>query len=827
MGFVLKFAEIAVDAPAGYSRTFSYSIPKSLVVKPGHSVIVPFGPQLRQGIVIEVSDEAQVENTRDVHEVSDSRELIDDLHLKIVSWMSEYYMCSLFEAASLMIPPGSRTRELTWITSSELNVSPIEKSKISRFQKDIMNYLRTNGRSRLDKITSRFGQNARSAITTLEEYGLIVRDVERTKSTVSARFKLIPRITKIGIEALNSQEMDRAYRQKDFMQSLYRGDTSLTMAESRKFFGVSAVNAVLKKGFINQEKIQIFRDPLKGITYDNPPPVKLKKEQERAFSTIRNMLQNPEDNPRAILVYGVTGSGKTEVYIEAVKECIALGKSAIILVPEIALTPQTIERFESRFQGQVAVSHSGLSAGERHDQWWKIKKGDYRVVVGSRGAVFAPLPNIGLIVLDEEHEWTYKQNESAPRYHAREVAMQIAGISRSVILLGSASPDIESFMRSQRGRYEFAELKERFIPHSRVNNGVSGTDLAFVSVVDMREELKAGNREILSRSLYRSIEETLKAGEQTILFLNRRGASSFVQCRSCGLVIKCGSCDISLTYHSQYDRLVCHYCGRRRPSPSSCPSCNENSLGRYGIGTQLVAELIDKLFPSANALRLDRDVATRSNQYETILGKFRSGDSKILIGTQLIAKGHHLPNVTLVGVISADTGLNMPDFRSGEKAFQILCQVAGRAGRGERPGKVIIQTYQPEHYAVIAASKQDYFSFFDIESTYRKLNAYPPYSRLIRLVREDTNNAKAEGDAKDLVNELLGERSRWGLSDTEVFGPLPAFPARVRGRYRWQINLKGPNPRLLLDKVHQLTYGTNHRRGLNGWSVDINPVSFT
>ena len=355
----MKFAEIAVDAPAGYNRTFSYSIPKSLVVNPGHSVIVPFGPQLRQGIVIEVSNEAQVENTRDVHEVSDSRELIDDLHLKIVSWMSEYYMCSLFEAASLMIPPGSRTREITWITSSELNVSSIEKSKISRFQEDIMNYLRANGRSRLDRITSRFGQNARSAITTLEEHGLIVRDVERSKSTVSARFKLVPRITNIGIEALNSQEMDRAYRQKDFMQSLYRGDTSLTMAESRKFFGVSVVNAVLKKGFINQEKIQIFRDPLRGITYDNPPPVKLKKEQERAFSTIRNMLQNPESDPRAILVYGVTGSGKTEVYIEAVKECIALGKSAIILVPEIALTPQTVERFESRFQGQVAVSHSG------------------------------------------------------------------------------------------------------------------------------------------------------------------------------------------------------------------------------------------------------------------------------------------------------------------------------------------------------------------------------------------------------------------------------------------------------------------------------------
>ena len=826
MGFVLKFAEIAVDAPTGYNRTFSYSIPNTLAVKRGHSVIVPFGPQLRQGIVMEVSEEAQVENTRDILEISDSEELIDDLHLKIVSWLSGYYMCSLFEAASLMIPPGSRTREITWITVSELNISSVEKFRISRFQEEILDYLATNGRSRLNKITSRFGQNARSAISSLEEYGMIIKDVERTKNAVSARFKLVPRLTKVGIEALNKQELGRAYRQKEFMQSLYNEETLLTMPEARKSFGASAVNAVLKKGFINQERIQIFRDPLKGRTYNNAPQIKLKKEQKEALFTIKNMLQNPEDNPRAILVYGVTGSGKTEVYIEAVKECISLSKNAIILVPEIALTPQTIERFESRFKGQVAVSHSGLSAGERYDQWWKIKNGEYRVVIGSRGAIFAPLPNIGLIVLDEEHEWTYKQSESTPRYHAREVAMQIAGISRAVILLGSASPDLESFMRAKRGRYEFAELKERFIPNSRVND-VSGSDLASVSVVDMREELKAGNRDVLSRSLYEAIEETLKAGEQTILFLNRRGASSFVQCRSCGSVIKCGSCDISLTYHSQYDRLVCHYCGRHRLSPSNCPSCRENSLGRYGLGTQSVAELIDELFPSANALRWDRDVATRLKQYESILAKFRSGHSKILIGTQLIAKGHHLPNVTLVGVISADIGLNMPDFRSGEKAFQTLCQVSGRAGRGERPGRVIIQTYQPEHYAVIAASKQDYFSFFDIEATYRRLNAYPPFSRLIKLVRQDTNNSKVEREAKDLANELLDERNKWGLSDTDVFGPLPAFPSRVRGKYRWQITLKGPNPRILLDKVYQSTYGAHRRAGLNGWSVDINPVSFT
>jgi len=826
VGLVLKFAEIAVDAPAGYGRTFSYSIPDGLVVNPGHLVIVPFGPRSRQGIVIEVSGEPQVEKTRDIIEISDTRVLVDPLHLKIISWLSEYYMCSLFEAASLMIPPGIRTREIIWISASGSKRSSEETFKISRFQGDIMEYLGTNERFRLDKIVSRFGRGARSAIKALEEYGLVVRHVERSRTSVSERFKFVPRVTKAAVDALNKQELDRAHKQKEFIQTLQIRKNDLTMPEARKLFGASAVNSVLKKGFITQEKIQIFRDPLRGKIYDAAPSLSLREEQEEALCVIKNMLQHPEHNPRAILLYGVTGSGKTEVYIEAVKECIALGKNAIVLVPEIALTPQTIQRFESRFQGQVAISHSGLSVGERYDQWWKIKNGEYQVVIGSRGAIFAPLPDIGLIVLDEEHEWTYKQNESSPRYHAREVAMQIAGISRSVVLLGSASPDLESFIRSKRGRYEFAELRQRFIPHSRVND-IGRSELASVSVVDMREELKVGNRDILSRSLYQSIDETLKLGEQIILFLNRRGASSFVQCRSCGSVIKCGSCDISLTYHSQYDRLVCHYCGRNRLFPSNCPSCTEDSLGRYGLGTQSVAKRIDELFPDANALRWDRDVATRPKQYESIIDQFSSRSSSILIGTQLVAKGHHFPNVTLVGVISADIGLNMPDFRSGEKVFQTLCQVSGRAGRGERPGKVIIQTYQPEHYAVVAASKQDYRSFFDMESAYRKLNAYPPFTRLIRLVREDTNNSRAEKQAKGLVNELFDERNKWGLSDTDVFGPLPAFPSRVKGRYRWQIILKGPNPRILLDKVNQLAYDGNRAEGLNGWSVDINPVSVT
>ncbi len=824
----MEFAEIAVNSPTGHSRTFSYSVPKDLSLSEGHSVLVPFGQQILQGIVFSVDDVASVENTRDVLDLTDEQPFLDETRLSLARWISEHYMCTLFDAAALMIPPGGRTRNFIWLSSRNqaTEICPNTESRLSDFQRDILEHVSSAGRVRLDRLILRFGQNARSAVGKLVDLMLLDRETVLQKSQVKPRFLYVPLATKLGIRTLKSDSFGRSFKQKELVATLASDKSLITMAEARSQFGSTVVKAALDKGFIEQRQERLFREPLEGRTYKTALPVKLNDEQQLSVKAIVEMLDKPHINPRSILLYGVTGSGKTEVYLDSVQHCLERGKKALVLVPEIALTPQTIERFASRFPGEIAVMHSGLSLGERFDQWWKIRGGEYNIVIGSRGAVFAPQPDLGLVVIDEEHEWTYKQNDSNPKYHARDVAMQLAGVTRAAVILGSASPDIESYIRARRERYRFAKLTKRFLPEARAQHGEGMDDLATVKVVDMREELRKGNRDIFSDSLHSAIDETISRGEQIILFLNRRGSSSFSQCRSCGYVLQCGSCDIALTFHSDDQRLACHYCGRRRRLIYECPSCKSDSIGKYGIGTQAVAERIRELFPEVNVIRWDRDAATNMAQYEDILKTFRSGCSQILVGTQLIAKGHHLPGVTLVGVISADTGLGIPDFRAGERAFQVLCQVAGRAGRGEYPGRVIIQTYQPDHYAIIAAAKQDYLSFYEAESSYRRMYAYPPYSRLIRLVYQHTNKVTAEHEAHNLSETILNQKSRWGISDTDVIGPTPTFPSRLRGSYRWQIILRGPNPRSLLDKVYFAVNNAGKGKMPRGWFIDIDPVSF-
>ena len=824
----MEFAEIAVNSPTGHSRTFSYSVPRDLSLSEGHSVLVPFGQQILQGIVFSVDDVASVENTRDVLDLTDEQPFLDETRLSLARWISEHYMCTLFEAAALMIPPGGRTRNFTWLSSRNraTELCPTIESRLSDFQQDIFEHVSSAEGVRLDRLILRFGQNARSAVRKLVDLRLLDRETVLQKSPVRPRFSYVPLATKLGIQTLKNNSFGRSFKQKELVASLDSDKAPSTMAEARNKFGSTVVKAALDKGFIEQRRERLFREPLKGRTYKTALPVKLTHEQKSSLRAIVEMLDKPDINPRAILLYGVTGSGKTEVYLDSVQHCLEQGKKALVLVPEIALTPQTIERFASRFPGEIAVMHSGLSLGERFDQWWKIRGGEYGVVIGSRGAVFAPQPDLGLVVIDEEHEWTYKQNESNPKYHARDVSMQLAGLTRAAVILGSASPDIESYLRARRERYRFAKLTERFLPEARLQHSEAMGDLASVKVVDMREELRKGNRDIFSDSLHSAIAETITRGEQIILFLNRRGTSSFSQCRSCGHVLQCRSCDIALTYHNVDQRLACHYCGRRRRLFSECPSCKSASLGKYGIGTQAVTDRIRELFPEVNVIRWDRDAATNTAQYENILKTFRSRSSQILVGTQLIAKGHHLPGVTLVGVVSADTGLGIPDFRAGERAFQVLCQVAGRAGRGEYPGRVIIQTYQPDHYAIIAAAKQDYLSFFETELSYRRVYAYPPYSKLIRLVYQHTNKVIAEQESKNLSATILNQQSRWGLSDTDVIGPTPAFPSRVRGSYRWQIILRGPNPRSLLDKAYFTVNNEGKGKMPRGWFIDIDPVSF-
>ncbi|MBI4188499.1 MAG: primosomal protein N', partial [Chloroflexi bacterium] len=506
-------------------------------------------------------------------------------------------------------------------------------------------------------------------------------------------------------------------------------------------------------------------------------------------------------------LHGVTGSGKTEVYLQALAETVRLGKRGIVLVPEIALTPQTLERFASRFPGRVAVLHSRLSLGEQFDEWQRIREGKFDVVIGPRSALFAPQPDLGLIVIDEEHEWNYKQSDKSPHYHARDVAIKLGELTGAVVVLGSATPDVETFYHSQRGDYRRLELRERVTP-------TENSPLPRVEVVDLRNELKAGNRSIFSRSLSRAIDKAVTGGEQVMLFLNRRGAATFIQCRNCGYVLACRRCDIPLSYHLAEDKLVCHQCNYRMAVPQICPRCLSRRIKFLGTGTEKLEQETAQAFPSSRLLRWDSDTTAGKNSHQEILDKFRSHRADILIGTQMITKGLDLPRVTLVGVVNADTGLNLPDFRAGERTFQLLSQVAGRAGRGPLGGQVIIQTYNPEHYAIQAAAKHDYALFYEKEISYRRQLHNPPFSRLASLIYTHTNNALAQKEATRMKHLLIEEKDAKGIADLSVIGPAPAFIQRLRGRFRWQLILRAADPAEFLSPLPIP----------QGWTVDIDPV---
>jgi primosomal protein N' (replication factor Y) len=474
----------------------------------------------------------------------------------------------------------------------------------------------------------------------------------------------------------------------------------------------------------------------------------------------------------------------------------------------------------------VAVLHSRLSLGEQFDEWWRIYRGDFSVVIGPRSALFAPLRNLGLIVLDEEHEASYKQWEQPPRYHAREAALELARLTGAAVVLGSATPDVASMWRSQMGQIQRLDLPQRVLPPSRQQPG-----LAQVEVVDLRRELREGNRSIFSRALQEAIRGTLERGEQAILFLNRRGSATFVQCRDCGHALKCRRCDVALTYHvppgapsasaaqtaltGSGQALVCHQCNDRSYVPAACPQCFSRHIRYFGLGTERVEQEAARAFPGARLVRWDRDVARFRGAHDRLLERFAARGADILIGTQLIAIGLDLPLVTLVGVINADTGLHLPDFRAGERTFQLLTQVVGRAGRGERPGRAVVQTYTPEHYAIRAAADQDYLQFYRQEIAHRQEHDYPPFNRLTRLVFQHTNSSTAAQEAGRAARLLKERREALGLARTTVLGPAPCYIGRLRGRYRWQVLIKGPEPGLLLEGV---PLG-------RGWTVDVDALA--
>ena len=810
----MKFAEIAVDAPLGQSRLFSYEIPSDLNVAPGNSVMVPFGAQILQGIVFNISDTSIVEKTRQIIELTDPEILIDQQRLEICKWMSKFYFSNLFNSSVLMLPPGSHKRYINWLTINEDSTF----SPTSEIQKKIANEFIETKKIRQDQLIRKFGNRASYSINAMVAKKNLIKTQELNQRSVKEKYIQIPKITALGFLALEQNQLSHN-QHKALIEIKENFDKNVPISEFRKKFNIYSINKLIDKSFIELVQKRQFRSPLDGKKNEKKNPVNLSSEQEFAVSQIYEMLDNPQEVPKAILIHGVTGSGKTEVYIESVRHCLELNQNAIILVPEISLTAQIIERFQEHFPDQIGVIHSGLTQSEKFDEWWRIKNGDYRIVIGSRSALFAPMPNLGLIIIDEEHDPSYKESNLSPKYQVKDVAMQMAAKLNLCVVLGSASPDVETYFRAERGRYKLARLDHRF----GLNNNLNQSKLADVEVVDMKEELKNGNYSIFSNNLILQMQEKIEKKEQIILFVNRRGTFSLVQCQNCGQVFNCSSCDKTLTYHSESDYLKCHYCGLIRKSFSNCTKCDSASISKYGLGTQLVEDEFKKLFQNVSYVRWDSDVTRNYKEYQNILNTFANGEAKVLIGTQVIAKGHHIPSVTLVGVVNADIGLGLPDFRASERVFQMLCQVAGRSGRGDTPGKVIIQTYQPDHYSIENSSEQNYKNFYSKEISYRKSFMYPPYSKIIRLIKHDINNSSCERDAFSLFKLLKSQQSEWGLHDTDILGPTPAFPSRIKGHYRWQILLRGNRPESLLDTIEfrELPHSMKISKD---WSVDVNPL---
>ena len=568
-------------------------------------------------------------------------------------------------------------------------------------------------------------------------------------------------------------------------------------------------NTLIKNGYLEVSEKKIERNPLQNKQIKNTSKLKVTEEQQNAFQQVSYAIDNNAYNQ--FLLYGVTGSGKTEVYLQLIDKVVKQDKTAIVLVPEISLTPQMLDRFISRFGKEtIAVLHSKLSIGERHDEWEKIKEGKAKIVIGARSAIFAPVQNLGIIIIDEEHDSSYK-SESSPKYNAKEIAKKIAKEENIPLLLGSATPDLSTYYKAQQGKITILELTKR------ANN----SSLPKVEIIDLKQELANGNRSMLSFELYQSIEENLKNKLQTILFLNRRGYSTFIMCRNCGYTVKCKNCNISMTYHSYENKLKCHYCGYEEKLVKTCPECGSDKIRYFGTGTQKLEQEIHKQFPQAKTIRMDVDTVTKKNSHEEILNKFKNEDVDILIGTQMVVKGHHFPKVTLVGVIAADSSLNIDDYRATERTFQILTQVAGRAGRENLPGKVVIQSYNPENFSIQNAQKQDYEEFYQTEIALRKQLKYPPFCDIIII----GFNSSSEEEIKKVANIAYEEvEKNLNKDEFKVFKPMPSPIDKIQNKYRWRIIIKGnmnEEANNVLNNLLKNIYDKDFKN--TKISIDVNP----
>ncbi len=815
-----RFAEVAVSGvlPASGSGNrrgiLSYAIPDdwSTSLTPGQLVWVPLQKKVVPGVVVATSDDVPGFATRELHSPVVPAVVVHGDRFAAAQWLARETASSLYAAAALFLAPGVTTRTIDTFTLAvpKQGIPP----DLTPAQRRLVDLLVDRGEMTLEAARTATGQSLTTVIRRLEELGVIRREIR-----VDQRVPAPPVERLVRLRTPDRTLVSKAPKQAAILHELVRlvrfrraGESDLVpLADLRAEVRAdqASLAAMQNKGLVDLVELPRSAMPQPRSA---PAPV-LTDEQVAAWMEVERALIARDATPH--LLFGVTGSGKTEIYLRGVAWCLRHDRSAIILVPEIGLATQVVRRFVDRFPGQVVVLHSALSGAQRHEIWQGIATGQYRVVVGPRSALFAPVLNLGLIVLDEEHESTYKQ-ESEPRYSASMLARYLAVSLGAVLVLGSATPSIESSWRAEQGIYRRLELPGRVNPAGSTTGSASATSgmaLPEVEVVDLRLELQQGNTGLLSIALQRTVEMTLRRREQAILLLNRRGTSTVVLCRDCGHRIVCPNCDIPLVYHRDRQQMICHRCDHRDAPPRSCPDC----LGRldyFGAGTQRVEDEVRRLYPRARVLRWDQDAVRQQGGYDAMLGRVERREVDIIVGTQMVAKGFDLPKVTAIGVVQADTILYLPDFRSAERTFQLLTQVAGRAGRRAPGSTVIVQTYTPEHYAILAASRHDYRAFYEEEIDFREHHGFPPFRRLVRYLFRHEKEGTAALEAELMARAIAREARMLGV-EIDILGPTPAFAARLRGKYQWQIVLRAAN-------LDPLLSGIPIRPG---WVIDVDPQS--
>jgi primosomal protein N' (replication factor Y) len=804
-GGTFRYCDVSLPVPL--DRPFTYSLPETLQhrVRPGCRLIVPFGARKLTGVALRCHDEMPAVEARDALRLVDSEPVLDEELLSLARWIAGYYCAPLGEVLRAMLPLASEVRAGKVYSLTAAGFDAARQLLLDAGPEDpiaaVLHMLEKRPLSAA--YLNRKLPLADKAIRSLERRGFVAAEQHHAE-----RDPLRAPSERLRVELEHEpgeRKLPKAERELIAFLMLHPGSHNLKDVEQQVRNGSLAARSLARKRIL-----RLTREPVSALS---PGPVRarhtLNAAQQEAFAVIQGAIR--EKQFHTFLLHGITGSGKTEVYLSAIEATLATGRSALLLVPEIALTPAVAGQFFARFGDHVAILHSAFTDTERTDQWRRIRSGAAGVVVGTRSGVFAPVRNIGLIVVDEEHDQSYKQEET-PRYNGRDVAIVRAQAAGACVVLGSATPSLESRYNAQRGKYTLLELPER----------IEQRPLPIVELIDMREEfLETRKQATFSRRLIEGIGQRLDNGEQTMLLLNRRGFSSFVACRACGERIQCRDCSVTLTYHRRDRRLLCHYCGYAERVPSACPKCQSQHIYFLGVGSEKVEDQLHGEFPRARITRLDRDTVTGKRQYEVILQGFREHSYDILVGTQMIAKGHDIPNVTLVGVISADVGLGLPDFRAAERTFQLLTQVAGRAGRGDLTGIVLIQTINPDHYAVRMAASHDYQAFYEKELNFRRMMHYPPFTAMANLVVRSEKQEEAL-----LLSAELGRLLTPVPESIKVMGPGEAPVPRLKNEFRYQMLIKSASRKILNEQLRRVRdFAVNHKWPATALVIDVDPLT--